>query len=486
MGYGFLLWCSLSLTRLKLAAILACQILVTDPWSIIATFELPLAYGLLWRVAGRGYLNLTILYAALILFRLIWRVNTCIEIEKAEVPQSYSLNLHRPLSDLIRTIARELRKRPPDTVFFTLSPVAWRPYAISSTELRKASTGPTVIPLGCLEIYSVFDLKCELAHSFVRPRSTLLVPACERNGLDLARFARPPAFRNRPGWQTWAISKTEHLIHQNLAQWNLVADLYADRKVGSKYGAFAVSTWIQRSELAKLSVPICISEDIADLARDGILLPVGAACRTFHSRLEPTWLDELRGQMTQAERNPERVTALVARLGSLQHGLQNAGGADPRPASTLFSLLPSIEESAVRNELEIPRDAVLKRPAPNHYAEDVIIPLMRSELDRNSRLIADWKLTDLPTLTTVASGLALSYRTRPGLLLTPEQRKALIPGLLVSFLTIRLLDSGWTISYGEESGLELSSAERTLRPHALISSIMKRDITEEVFLHLVA
>jgi hypothetical protein len=111
---------------------------------------------------------------------------------------------------------------------------------------------------------------------------------------------------------------------------------------------------------------------------------------------------------------------------------------------------------------------------------------MRSELDRNLPLIADWKLTDLPMLTTIGSRLALSYRSRPGVLLTSEQREALIPGLLASFLTIRLLDSGWMISYAEESGLELSKAEKIVRPHALIDSIMTRDITEEVFLRLVA
>jgi hypothetical protein len=138
------------------------------------------------------------------------------------------------------------------------------------------------------------------------------------------------------------------------------------------------------------------------------------------------------------------MSPLLFRLGALQHGLQNAGGMDPRSAATLVDDLSSLEELVVRHEIELPSDLVLQKPAINELATAVVIPSMQEELNRNATLISTWTLADLPDLLRSKRAMAGAYHLDPRFALARTQREALIPHLLTSFLTIELVKSDTT------------------------------------------
>ena len=388
--------------RLRLSLILLSQLFVTDSWVILATIELPLSYGLLWGLTRGHYAQLTCLYISLVALRFLWCVFVADETAEPDPPHSEPLERHPHLAALSKTIRADFGLAASHTAEFLLSPVAWRAFGCSAEQLR-ANKLKTVVAIGCLGIYSVFDLKCELAHAIARCHSNLIVPACERNRLRLSDFAgRTRGFRDRPQWQSWAISKIEVAYQINLTQWNLFADLQADQRVASHYGSFAVSSWIQRSQLANFSVRECVADRIAPLAEDGMLVPVSHSCCAFHSLFEGEWLESIRSQMLEQEKKPEMLSPTLVRLGALQHGLQTAGGIDPRSASTLVEKLPELEELVVKNEIPIRSGVTLKRPDTEQFAQAVLIPLMERELKRNADLVAPWSLVNLPELIAAA------------------------------------------------------------------------------------
>jgi hypothetical protein len=366
-----------------------------------------------------------------------------------------------------------------------LSPVAWRLFGCSAATLR-TNESSIVVPIGCLGIFSIFDLKCELAHARTRCRSRLIIPACERSRRKLKPFAgQPHAFRDRPRWQSWAIARIEAACQSNLALWDLFADLQADRKLASQYGSFAVSSWIQRSQLAYFSVRECVAERIVPLAEEGILVSVSESCRAFHALFENEWLASLRKQMVENERKPEVVSPVLLRLGALQHGLQTAGGQDPRSATTLFDELAELEESVARSEIGIAARIPLQRSEPQQFAEAVLIPLMKKEVTRNGHLVGDWTVADLPGLIERKHELSLAYVPDPRFLFASEQREALIPGLFTSFLAAQLVAIGWMPSHSDEEGLTLSLGERSIRPDDTVHALLAGEISREGFLRLI-
>jgi hypothetical protein len=218
--YRFTLWRNLVLLQIKLMGLLVGQLFVTDRWVIIATAELPLSYGLLWILTKDHFAALTRIYVGLVLFRLAQRVFFFRDIAKPDPALTDPPLTHPRLAGLLQAVQLEAGAPPFKSVSFPLSPLKWHEFGCSADEYRK-NKQCAVIPIGCLGIYSIFDLKCELAHHRIRRKSRFLVPACEINYQDLQRFAGPSSgFRDRPRWQTWAVSGIGAAYRQYLGQWN--------------------------------------------------------------------------------------------------------------------------------------------------------------------------------------------------------------------------------------------------------------------------
>ncbi len=328
-------------------------------------------------------------------------------------------------------------------------------------------------------------LRLQLSHGLLRCRSTVIVKACERRRLDLERFRSPAAFRGRPRWQVWAVEKLQAAYYRHLSQWYLFADLQADLKVAAKYGAFSVSSWIQRSELAKYCVVECLAFRIVPLAEDGVLLPVSETCQAFHALFEDEWLKSIKSQLIAGERNSVALSPTVLRLGALQNGLQAGGGMDPRSAARTFDDLSSLEESAVRNEVDISSYPVLVRPEGANMAGAVLIPLMQKELDRNAELVSSWTLMGLPDLVGKKKELAYAYIPDYRILLASDQRESLVPGLLISFLTVTLSRAGWFASYSQEDGVTLALGQRRISPSSVIHDLLDGNLDREAFLQII-
>jgi hypothetical protein len=265
----------------------------------------------------------------------------------------------------------------------------------------------------------------------------------------------------------------------------LYVDLMADLKIASIYGAFAVSSWIQRSQLALYSVTECISAEIVPLAEEGILLPVSETCCAFHLLLESAWLNSIRREMTAQERNPGTLSPILLRLGALGHGLQNAGGMDTRSAATLFDEVSQLEERAVRSEVDIPDDLTFQKPEIRDLAKAVLVTLMKKELARNEALVKTWALADIPSLVEKRTQIARSYTPDRRFLLATSQREALVPGLFVSFLTVQLLDCGWLPFKPEVGVVMLMHGEKTIQPAQVIDDLITGKLDSDEFFRLI-
>jgi hypothetical protein len=238
---------------------------------------------------GSHFRELMCLYIAVVTFCFVRQAFVYDDTDESDRPFSDSLGRYPRFAALATAVRADFGWKTAESVEFPLSPVAWRLFGCSAAGRSKSSI---IVPIGCLGIFSIFDLKCELAHALTRSRSRIIVSECERSRHELKKFAgRPHAFRDRPRWQSWAIARIEAAYETNLARLDLFSDLQADQKVASKYGCFAVSSWIQRSQLAYFSVRECVINRIVPLAEEGVLVPVAGSCREFHALFENEWLD---------------------------------------------------------------------------------------------------------------------------------------------------------------------------------------------------
>jgi hypothetical protein len=111
---------------------------------------------------------------------------------------------------------------------------------------------------------------------------------------------------------------------------------------------------------------------------------------------------------------------------------------------------------------------------------------MREELDRNAGLLEAKTVADIPHLLANAKTLAVKFEPDPRYLLANQQREALIPDLLISFLTVQLVDTGWHPSYSAESGLTLHSDTRVINPFELIHGLAEKTIDHHAFISLTS
>lgn len=478
-------WKNLFTIRCKLFGLLVLHLFLADPSVLPVTAQLPYAYMLLWMITWAHYGQLTCLYFAFLLFRFLTLFVSSDGVPAADPAFSDSLENYPRLAALVNTVRADFKQPKSRTAVFTLTPLPWRLFAPDMRDLESKKR-LTVVPLGCLEIYSIFDLKCHLAHALVRPRSRFIVPVCLKQALILDQMTGPSVAKALPAWRVVLFRQIATAYRKQLMAWCVFADLLADHTVASKYGSFAVTTWIQRSQLANKSVTSCIAAKVVPLAKLGLFVPVAAnSYATYMWLQEAGWLKSLRKQMQQYERKKTGMSPLLIRLFALQHGLQQAGGLDPRPAASLFEDLPTLEKAVLRKEIPLPAGAPLLSAQECGSATDVLMRCMQDELNRNAKLVSAWQLSDLPDLVARRKQVTAVYRPDPSLALTVPEREAATTKLFAAFLAIELSKRGWAASSPQQTRLLLRYGDKKLQPETVIRSLAAGLLTREKFLLLV-
>ncbi|MGA3079379.1 MAG: hypothetical protein ABSG56_37580 [Bryobacteraceae bacterium] len=414
---------------------------------------------------------------ALVLYRNLWSVLE----DSRDQPLREPLGAWPELESAVRDLARELRRPVPKAAAFLLSPVVWRRFGCAPARLQ--SRGEISIPISCLGVWPVLSLRCHVGHALVRrqPRGWLFY-AVRKSLTRLAVESREAAARRlRP-------IKPQRLIRAYLIllmHWDGLANMQADARIAPVLGASAVATWICQTQLAGQVATQCLRRIIQPAAERGVLLPIAASCAAFYSLMEPGWLAVVEGDRVKAQRSK----AANPFLGTLMLRLRVLTGSpasvyDPRPAASLLPTLDSLEEKLLRHEAALGRRR-LRRAAMDEIADAVLLPMMREEVERNAAALKDRTAADVPDLLQDAPALAAAYLPDPRYLLAPQQRKALVPGLLSAFLTLELERRGWRAGYTVPPGLIVEKDGRTLCPNQLISALNKGGMSREAFLKLL-
>jgi hypothetical protein len=155
---------------------------------------------------------------------------------------------------------------------------------------------------------------------------------------------------------------------------------------------------------------------------------------------------------------------------------------DPRPAAALLPGFDALEERLLRHEASL-EARPLRRAAIGELG-GVILAAMREEVDRNAAALAGRSLADLPDLVLSIPTLAAANCADPRYLFTLRQRKALVPGLLASFLAVELERNGWRPAYAVPPRLTLERDGRTLSPQKIVTSLHMGKMSREAFLEL--
>jgi hypothetical protein len=434
--------------------------------------------------------SLTPIAWAIVIFAIVagWTaVSLASEGPVSDRPVALDLAGREGLRNLLENVGADVHRPVPRHASLVLSPILWRSFGCDPGSLRNDKS-TIVIPAGCLMVWSVFDFRCYVANSLVRTPSPrwFRYARVALHKLNQECFQHAAARRTgrRVRLAGWFLRHHVTLLNN----WELLAEIEADRRTARCYGASTVADWLQRYYLSAISVPACLNAIVAPSAARGQLLPVAESCRVYHNLMEPNWLTSLRAEMTKAERatpKPVALSAIAIRLGALQNTAEVAHANDPRPAASLFEDLPSLEETAVRNELGKLPDP-FSRGAVEDLGGSILIPQMQEEVARNAKMLAGCRPPDIPDLIQRAPELAASYCEDRQFLLAPAQRQAMIPNLLTAFLAVELVKENWQVSYSVEEGLTLRNGRRRLNPHDTVQRLAKGELSRQEFLATIA
>jgi hypothetical protein len=472
--------------QVRIAALLIAEALLLGAAHFWITFAFPWYLSYQWYFGGSVRIVPTSAYLFLLGIAIAWRIRSRSDESVYCKPLSLDWQQQTAVTRLCQKVESELGCAIPSAGYLTLSPVAWRNYGCDALRFRDNARG-IVVPIGCLGIWSVLDMCCYVGHCAVRRRAPRWFFEPARNALmrlGAERFQH--AVRRESSLRARNVERLANRLGGALAQWQLLADIEADRRIAKAYGASAVADWIQRSSLANISVAICLANVIEPAAARGQLLPIAEACRAWHNRIEPHWGAALTNEMRAAEHKSPKagLNALVIRLGALQY----TGGAnapyDPRPSTTLFENLSSLEDAALRNEApSLP--AGLHRTEIAEIGSAVLLPQMQEEVARNVESFKNRSIRDLPELVRCAAGLAAAYREDPRYLFAKSQRELMVPYLLAAFLAVGLAQQGWSVRYTIEQGLLLTNGKREISPETIIRRLSAGEMSKDDFVEIL-
>jgi hypothetical protein len=159
---------------------------------------------------------------------------------------------------------------------------------------------------------------------------------------------------------------------------------------------------------------------------------------------------------------------------------------DSRPAASLFADLQRLEEKVARKELDLPATQKFRRLEVDEYAESVLLPMLRDDIERNRHLLESSTVEDLPELVARAAALAETFAPRPLLLLDPAQRRMMVPDLLTSFLVVQLVERGWTARFTFWDGFRMLAGGVDLDPARVVRELADGALDAGEFQALIA
>jgi hypothetical protein len=246
-----------------------------------------------------------------------------------------------------------------------------------------------------------------------------------------------------------------------------------------------VASWIRKTWQAEIAMPWYRTAFIEPAAHQAKLFPIGEGYVGFHHQMEPSW-SEAEDEDTAEHRDDGAMTPVQVRIEALRHAESRPAVFDSRPAASLLPCIQSLEEMAVRRDLDLPSTQQFRRLEVTEYAESVLLPLMRGDLERNRHLLESKTVDDLPYLVERTRELAELFAPKPLLLLDAAQKRMMVPDLLRSFLVVQLIDRGWQSVFSFWDGFRLTLGSVEIDPARVVHQLGDGDLSPDEFHALLA
>ena len=471
----------------KLEAKLACLAILETLLSfpvLLLVVEAPIWLNILrWMYGFAPQQLAAILLVAVTLTSLIRAVWPRSKPREFDEPMEIHVSSHPELRVLIEGIKRDLGVVVGKKLLVALSPQPWRRLGVDISRLCNLRR-EVIVPVGCLTIWSALDLSIYLAHARVRRRLPAWLYQSISRSIDLlSAESYQNALQSMPSWRARAFGWLLSTLNTTQIKWQVWADIEADAKIANVQGAPTVVKWIEKSGLAGLTVPICIAAHVEPALRRGILVPIADSCEAFQEHVIPTWHLCLREQLRsmEQEKSESDISPEATRIIALEHHPSRFLRENPNPARSIFDQFNALEESVVRHELGLTAELSFARIGPEEVVRLVVIPQMKGDIERNEHLLAGKTLEDVPRMAHDISTLALSYVEDDRYLFATSQREELIPQLLASFMTLQLLERGWTV-HSWVGEVVLEKGGKKLNSVTVIDRLKNGEMTESEFL----
>jgi hypothetical protein len=158
------------------------------------------------------------------------------------------------------------------------------------------------------------------------------------------------------------------------------------------------------------------------------------------------------------------------------------GGAEVSGGRAAADLMPAgLEFEAARELLHLP-ERTLKETSWEDYLDQVLIPWMKEDLQRNEHLVGDARVDGLPELAANSRTMAREYRPPTNVVFDAVQKEAMVPDLLISVMVLGLRDSGWVLEFDFAQGLRLRRDEDVIEVRETVDQLMDGSLTREEFL----
>jgi hypothetical protein len=438
-------------------------------------------FAVLGRLSGGWYIAMLSAGAALLLFALWqrWRLDA----NELQDPQPFRVPLEQfpALLAEVSEIAKQLRVTAPSTVQIRLGPAPSTPPAGVLKDLVCAQAGEITLPVGCLSLWSVLEFRCHLARSLARRTGPkLLLRSVNRMMMYLGAEHYQTAEQNIESRRTRWIEALLERYHGEIARWQLLVECEADQAAAREYGAELVASWIRKTWQAEIAMPWYRTAFIEPAAHQAKLFPIGEGYIGFHHQMEPSW-SEAEAEDSAEHSDDGAMTPVQVRIETLRHAESRPAVLDPRPAASVLPGIQMLEEMAVRRELDLPTTQQFRRLEVTEYAESVLLPLMRDDLDRNRHLLESKTVDDLPDLVNRTRELAELFAPKPLLLLDAAQKRVMVPDLLRSFLVVQLIDRGWQAVFSFWEGFRLTCGSVEIDPARVVYELGDGALSRDEF-----
>lgn len=467
--------------------LLVAELALLSSASLILIFQFPLFSVFLWNVADGEYLTyiavdlLTLLIAGLISHKQLGPDNL-----SSDPPLHRLLSADPAFHELVEDMARRLGKSTPQISLISLSPTPWHQFGVDLQRVRRTERA---IPLSisCLGILSVSELQAHVARTLIAHRGQSWLFTAVRRAIERLGAEQYQAKANFvDGWIIRARGRALQKYIDTVSVWQFLVDLEADMRVAQTIGSESVISLAYKEELANGLTPSFITEVVEPALDEHVILPVARSYAAHATVIDPHWRDAVSGALKDILDSPTvEYGALAARLVVLSNLPSAFAVHDPRPAFGMFTDLGQLEREAVINEFGLQRVEPAVAVSMSDWASLVVVPQLRSEVQRNETLLRGMTRFNIPELLHIESELAANYRTNPKILLTQAQSQERIPYLLGALLALELIDEHWVVSHAFDDGIRLRSGHRQIRPFDLVEQLHAGELSDEEFQQVV-